>query len=116
MIKGMELRRFFILETLLSDSDSTERQVMSRLWEQDILNRDTRNEPWAWYYNTTKLFAPMKKNGWIEEVGTDAENRKTWSITTLGTEAFIDEVKLGSVFADSLYARKKNKIVSLLAK
>ena len=61
----MDVRRFFILETLLSNGESTVREVMQRLWTKDEPSRDSRNEPWAWYYNTTKCFAQMMKKEWI---------------------------------------------------
>lgn len=114
MATAMDVRRFFILETLLI-SDASERSVMSALWQNDEANRNERNEPWAWYYNTTKCFAQMERKGWIEEnVGEDS--RKQWSITAEGSKAFLDAISEGTIFSDSLYVRKKNKVTALAAK
>lgn len=113
----MDARRFFILETLLVNGDSTEREIMSRLWSLDAANRDERKEPWAWYYNTTKFFSLMETSGLIEISNHEsADGRKMWTITENGGRAFIDEIQKATIFADSLFSKRKSKIVALVSK
>ena len=108
----MEIRRFFILETLLSDGSASERDVMARLWKLDESSRAERNEPWAWYYNTTKCFKPMADKGWIKH-GSNEGDRKVWVVTKEGVKAFLNAVQEEEIFQDSLYVRKKNKVTAL---
>lgn len=112
--KPTEIRRIIILETLLSVGDSSEREVMQRLWREDYENRESRYEPFAWYYNVTKYFAPMKKAGLIEMIGLNDKGRKTWRITPLGINTFLNEVAIGAMFSDPLFANNPHKIEEIL--
>ncbi len=111
----MDVRRFFILETLLSNGDSTEQEVMGRLWTKDEISRESRNEPWAWYYNTTKCFSKMEEKGWIELVEINKDNRKVWSISIEGSQAFVDEIESKNIFKDTLYQKRKKSLAVLAA-
>lgn len=110
----MDTRRFLILETLITNGDSTERQVMKKLWFGDKPNMDERFEPWAWYYNTTKVFAPLEKRGFIECTGEDSEGRKVWRILPDGAKLFVEAVEEGTIFRDPFYQGKEEDIEEIV--
>ncbi len=110
----IEIRRMFILETLLSEGESTVSGIMARLWHLDAGNRESRFEPWAWYYNVTKPFSQMEKKGWIQQVDINEDGKKVFDITPEGEERFNEAIEEASCFQDSLFKRRKKSILSLV--
>lgn len=75
-------KRDLILKTL-QNKELTANEVIERVFKKDVRNGEAISRGWRFYVHMNKLFAPMKREGLINQVGEKSVNgrsEKVWRL------------------------------------